>query len=158
MPCRNDRTNKINHVLEFSYRYHMFPHLIPGRLGYRLCSRFSELKAHTTRRKCDTTTKIQSNGSFQTSLVFFSCVVDCIRDTTTTYWYSSAVAILFNNHKNIIMSYVIAAISNAGGAPEQAYRKMQSAGACPERPFAGTYACIQHESSILFNFIKGMMS
>jgi hypothetical protein len=36
------------------------------------------------------------------------------------------------------MSYVIAAISNAGGAPEQAYRKMQSAGACPERPFAGT--------------------
>jgi hypothetical protein len=35
------------------------------------------------------------------------------------------------------MSYVIAAISNAGGAPEQAYRKMQSAGACPERPFAG---------------------
>lgn len=34
------------------------------------------------------------------------------------------------------MSYVIAAISNAGGAPEQAYRKMQSAGACPERPFA----------------------
>jgi hypothetical protein len=36
------------------------------------------------------------------------------------------------------MSYVIAAISNAGGAPEQAYRKMQSAGACPERPYAGT--------------------
>jgi hypothetical protein len=35
------------------------------------------------------------------------------------------------------MSYVIAAISNAGGAPEQAYRKMQSAGACPERPYAG---------------------
>jgi len=34
------------------------------------------------------------------------------------------------------MSYVIAAISNSGGAPEQAYRKMQSAGACPERPFA----------------------
>lgn len=41
------------------------------------------------------------------------------------------------------MSYVIAAISNAGGAPEQAYRKMQSAGACPERPYAGTY----HEQS-----------
>jgi hypothetical protein len=37
------------------------------------------------------------------------------------------------------MSYVIAAISNAGGAPEQAYRKMQSAGACPERPYAGTF-------------------
>lgn len=35
------------------------------------------------------------------------------------------------------MSYVIAAISNSGGAPEQAYRKMQSAAACPERPFAG---------------------
>lgn len=34
-------------------------------------------------------------------------------------------------------TYVIAAISNSGGAPEQAYRKMQSAGACPERPFAG---------------------
>ncbi len=43
------------------------------------------------------------------------------------------------------MSYVIAAISNAGGAPEQAYRKMQSAGACPERPYAGMY----HEQSIL---------
>jgi hypothetical protein len=41
------------------------------------------------------------------------------------------------------MSYVIAAISNAGGAPEQTYRKLQSAGACPERPFAGksTSAC-----------------
>ena len=37
------------------------------------------------------------------------------------------------------MSYVIAAISNSGGAPEQAYRKMQSAGACPERPFAGEF-------------------
>jgi hypothetical protein len=37
------------------------------------------------------------------------------------------------------MSYVIAAISNSGGAPEQAYRKMQSAGACPERPFAGKF-------------------
>eukprot|EP00540_Astrosyne_radiata_P010515 CAMPEP_0116845764 /NCGR_PEP_ID=MMETSP0418-20121206/13458_1 /TAXON_ID=1158023 /ORGANISM="Astrosyne radiata, Strain 13vi08-1A" /LENGTH=419 /DNA_ID=CAMNT_0004476931 /DNA_START=45 /DNA_END=1304 /DNA_ORIENTATION=+ len=34
------------------------------------------------------------------------------------------------------MSYFIAAISNGGGAPEQAYRKMQEAGACPERPFA----------------------
>uniref|UniRef100_A0A7S3LHB6 V-type proton ATPase subunit C n=1 Tax=Amphora coffeiformis TaxID=265554 RepID=A0A7S3LHB6_9STRA len=34
------------------------------------------------------------------------------------------------------MSYVIAAISNAGGAPEQTYRKLQSAGACPERPYA----------------------
>jgi hypothetical protein len=38
----------------------------------------------------------------------------------------------------VTMSYVIAAISNSGGAPEQAYRKMQSAAACPERPFAGT--------------------
>lgn len=38
----------------------------------------------------------------------------------------------------IAMSYSIAAISNGGGAPEQAYRKMQSAGACPERPLAGT--------------------
>jgi hypothetical protein len=37
------------------------------------------------------------------------------------------------------MSYFIAAISNAGGAPEQAYRKMQAAGACPEKPFAGTF-------------------
>ena len=36
------------------------------------------------------------------------------------------------------MSYSIAAISNGGGAPEQAYRKMQSAGACAERPLAGT--------------------
>eukprot|EP00980_Cylindrotheca_fusiformis_P025335 scaffold13478_cov132-Cylindrotheca_fusiformis.AAC.28 len=34
------------------------------------------------------------------------------------------------------MSYFIAAISNEGGAPEQAYRKMQAAGACPEKPFA----------------------
>uniref|UniRef100_A0A7S4HPY9 V-type proton ATPase subunit C n=1 Tax=Odontella aurita TaxID=265563 RepID=A0A7S4HPY9_9STRA len=34
------------------------------------------------------------------------------------------------------MSYFIAAISNGGGAPEQAYRKLQSAGACPEAPFA----------------------
>lgn len=40
------------------------------------------------------------------------------------------------------MSYLIAAISNAGGAPEQAYRKMQSAGACPERPYAGTLLVI----------------
>lgn len=35
------------------------------------------------------------------------------------------------------MGYFIAAISNSGGAPEQAYRKMQAAGACPEKPFAG---------------------
>jgi len=34
------------------------------------------------------------------------------------------------------MSYLIASISNGGGAPEQAYRKMQTAGACPEKPFA----------------------
>lgn len=36
------------------------------------------------------------------------------------------------------MSYFITAISNGGGAPEQAYRKLQSAGACPEAPYAGT--------------------
>ena len=41
-------------------------------------------------------------------------------------------------NEGIAMSYSIAAISNGGGAPEQAYRKMQSAGACPERPLAGT--------------------
>ena len=40
------------------------------------------------------------------------------------------------------MSYFVAAISNGGGAPEQAYRKMQSAGACPEAPFAGTITSI----------------
>jgi hypothetical protein len=34
------------------------------------------------------------------------------------------------------MSYFLVSISNDGGAPEQAYRKMQSAGACPEAPFA----------------------
>lgn len=34
------------------------------------------------------------------------------------------------------MSYFVVAISNDGGAPEQAYRKMQSSGACPEAPFA----------------------
>jgi len=34
------------------------------------------------------------------------------------------------------MSYLIASISNGGGAPEQTYRKMQNAGACPEKPFA----------------------
>ena len=37
------------------------------------------------------------------------------------------------------MSYFVVSISNDGGAPEQAYRKMQSAGACPEAPFAGEY-------------------
>jgi hypothetical protein len=37
------------------------------------------------------------------------------------------------------MSYFIAAISNGGGAPEQAYRKMQAAGACPEKPYAGKF-------------------
>jgi ribosomal protein L34E len=37
------------------------------------------------------------------------------------------------------MSYFIVAISNGGGAPEQAYRKLQSAGACPERPFGGMF-------------------
>jgi hypothetical protein len=38
-----------------------------------------------------------------------------------------------------IMSYFVVSISNGGGAPEQAYRKMQSAGACPERPYAGKF-------------------
>lgn len=37
----------------------------------------------------------------------------------------------------LTMTYIIASIANAGGAPEQAYRKLQSAGACPDRPFAG---------------------
>lgn len=36
-------------------------------------------------------------------------------------------------------NYLIASISNSGGAPEQAYRKLQSSGACPERPFAGRF-------------------
>jgi hypothetical protein len=40
---------------------------------------------------------------------------------------------------NLTMSYFIAAISNGGGAPEQAYLKMQAAGACPEKPLAGTF-------------------
>jgi hypothetical protein len=40
------------------------------------------------------------------------------------------------------MSYFIVAISNGGGAPEQAYRKLQSAGACPEAPYAGELICI----------------
>ena len=35
------------------------------------------------------------------------------------------------------MSYVVAAISNGGAPPEDAYRKMQKAAACPERPYAG---------------------
>eukprot|EP00594_Rhizosolenia_setigera_P015742 CAMPEP_0178966008 /NCGR_PEP_ID=MMETSP0789-20121207/16668_1 /TAXON_ID=3005 /ORGANISM="Rhizosolenia setigera, Strain CCMP 1694" /LENGTH=423 /DNA_ID=CAMNT_0020651195 /DNA_START=50 /DNA_END=1321 /DNA_ORIENTATION=- len=34
------------------------------------------------------------------------------------------------------MSYFIASISNGGGAPEQAYRKMQEAAACSEAPYA----------------------
>jgi len=34
------------------------------------------------------------------------------------------------------MSYFITAISNGGGAPESAYRKLQDAGACPEAPHA----------------------
>jgi hypothetical protein len=36
------------------------------------------------------------------------------------------------------MSYNIVAISNGGGAPEQAYRKLQSAAASPEKPYGGT--------------------
>jgi len=34
------------------------------------------------------------------------------------------------------MSYLIASISNGGGAPEQAYRRLQNTGACPTKPFA----------------------
>lgn len=34
------------------------------------------------------------------------------------------------------MSYLITSISNSGGAPEQAYRKLQNAGACPSAPHA----------------------
>ena len=42
------------------------------------------------------------------------------------------------------MSYVITAISNKTGenqtlSPEQAYRKLQNAGACAQKPFAGTF-------------------
>jgi hypothetical protein len=37
---------------------------------------------------------------------------------------------------------VIAAISNLAGAPEQAYRKMQCAGASPEQPYAGAYSAV----------------
>ena len=44
------------------------------------------------------------------------------------------------NQSFLTMSYFIAAISNSGGAPEQAYRKMQAAGACPEKPFAGKFS------------------
>jgi hypothetical protein len=44
----------------------------------------------------------------------------------------------------LTMSYFIAAISNGGGAPEQAYRKMQAAGACPEKPFAGKSDVASH--------------
>lgn len=42
------------------------------------------------------------------------------------------------------MSYFIASISNGGGAPEQAYRKMQEAAACSEAPYAGKvqFVCI----------------
>lgn len=47
------------------------------------------------------------------------------------------------------MSYFIAAISNGGGAPEQAYRKMQAAGACPEKPFAGMFLLVLHLSAWL---------
>lgn len=34
------------------------------------------------------------------------------------------------------MGYFIAAVSNEGGAPEQTYRKMQSAGACDDKPLS----------------------
>lgn len=37
------------------------------------------------------------------------------------------------------MNYFIAAISNGGGAPEQAYRKMQNAGACDRNPYSELY-------------------
>lgn len=38
-----------------------------------------------------------------------------------------------------MQSYSIVAISNGGGAPEQAYRKMQNAGACDKNPHAEMY-------------------
>jgi V-type H+-transporting ATPase subunit C len=34
------------------------------------------------------------------------------------------------------MTYLITSISNSGGAPEQAYRSLQNAGACPSAPHA----------------------
>jgi hypothetical protein len=46
------------------------------------------------------------------------------------------------------MSYFITAISNGGGAPEQTYRKLQSAGACPEAPYAGTTTMIKNFAKI----------
>jgi hypothetical protein len=46
---------------------------------------------------------------------------------------------VFFKDNQSIMSYFVVSISNGGGAPEQAYRKMQSAGACPERPYAGKF-------------------
>jgi len=36
------------------------------------------------------------------------------------------------------MSYLIAAISNGGGAPEQAYRKMQEAASATDMNYCGT--------------------
>lgn len=52
---------------------------------------------------------------------------------------TTTIAFPDRNRANSTMSYFIAAISNGGGAPEQAYRKMQAAGACPEKPFAGKF-------------------
>jgi hypothetical protein len=46
-------------------------------------------------------------------------------------------------HCSCTMSYFIAAISNGGGAPEQAYRKLQSAGACPQNPYAGKHTSLK---------------
>lgn len=57
--------------------------------------------------------------------------------------YLALVFLLFT------MSYFIAAISNGGGAPEQAYRKMQAAGACPEKPFAGKPGSVDSISQLL---------
>lgn len=56
------------------------------------------------------------------------------------------------------MSYLIASISNGGGAPEQAYRKLQSAGACPEKPFAGTCRVVQVLFCYLFVFVGAVLA
>ena len=53
--------------------------------------------------------------------------------------------LLYSLNSILTMSYFVVSISNDGGAPEQAYRKMQSAGACPEAPFAGEFFGVSME-------------
>ena len=55
----------------------------------------------------------------------------------TTLQVTTSATTTLNQQFAATMSYFVVSISNDGGAPEQAYRKMQSAGACPEAPFAG---------------------